>query len=71
MLDIKTMSSNLREEQISDFLFGEEGDVDARLEYQIFVHLYKVYVRPHLEFCVQAWSWSPYLKADKEKLEEV
>ena len=34
-----------------------------------FIQLYKVYVRPHLEYCVQAWS--PYLKADKEKLEKV
>jgi ribonucleases P/MRP protein subunit RPP40 len=34
-----------------------------------FVQLYKQYVRPHLEFSVQAWS--PWQQADKEKLEKV
>jgi ribonuclease P/MRP protein subunit RPP40 len=40
-------------------------DIDKKT----FVQLYKVYVRPHLEYSVQAWS--PYWKADKEKLEKV
>ena len=31
--------------------------------------LYKSYVRPHLEFCVQAWS--PFLKKDKVILEKI
>ena len=34
-----------------------------------FVKLYKQYVRPHLEYCVQAWS--PWLLQDKELLENV
>jgi len=34
-----------------------------------FTNLYKSYVRPHLEFAVQAWS--PYLKKDKRTLEKV
>jgi hypothetical protein len=34
-----------------------------------YVRLYKQYVRPHLEFAVQAWS--PWLQADKEALEKV
>jgi hypothetical protein len=29
----------------------------------------KVYVRPHLEYCIQAWS--PYTQGDKDKLEQV
>ena len=31
--------------------------------------LYKSYIRPHLEYCVQAWS--PYLQKDKLMLENV
>ena len=31
--------------------------------------LYKTYVRPHLEFCVQVWS--PYLVGDIDALEKV
>ena len=31
--------------------------------------LYKTYIRPHLEYCVQAWS--PYLHKDVDKLESV
>ena len=34
-----------------------------------FVSLYKVYVRPHLEFAVPAWN--PWLKKDVEVLEKV
>ena len=36
---------------------------------EIFVRLYKAYVRPHLDFAVQAWS--PWTQADKEVLERV
>jgi ribonucleases P/MRP protein subunit RPP40 len=35
----------------------------------VFVQLYKQYVRPHLEFAVQAWS--PWHQADKDALEKV
>jgi hypothetical protein len=35
----------------------------------VFLQLYKQYVRPHLEFAVQAWS--PWHQADKEVLEKV
>ena len=35
----------------------------------IFTGLYKQYVRPHLEYAVQAWS--PWLEKDKEILESV
>ena len=38
-------------------------------EKQIILELYKTLVRPHLEYCVQAWN--PYLKQDIDKLERI
>ena len=35
----------------------------------VFVNLYKIYVRPHLEFCTSAWS--PWTEADLNTLEQV
>ena len=51
---------------------GVLGQISRAVKYRdkkTFIQIYKVYVRPHLEYCIQAWS--PYLKADKEKLEKV
>eukprot|EP00794_Sanderia_malayensis_P000782 gene782-73_t len=36
---------------------------------QLFMMLYKTYVRPHLEYCVQAWS--PYYIKDMKLIESV
>ena len=51
---------------------GVLGHISRAVNYRdkkTFIQLYKVYVRPHLEYCVQAWS--PYHKADMDKLEKV
>ena len=38
-------------------------------EKQLIVPLYKAIVRPHLEYCIQAWR--PYRKQDIDKLERI
>ena len=35
----------------------------------LFIFLYKTYVRPHLEYCIQLWC--PYLARDIDTLEKV
>jgi hypothetical protein len=48
------------------------GQISRAFQYRdkrTFLQLYKQYVRPHLEFSVQAWS--PWTVADKELLEKV
>ena len=38
-------------------------------EKSLIVPLYKAIVRPHLEYCIQAWS--PYLRKDIDMLEKI
>lgn len=40
-----------------------------RLSRDQFLSIYKTYVRPHLEYCIQAWS--PWLRKDIDVLEKV
>jgi len=40
-----------------------------RLDCEDFLLIYKTYIRPHLEYCIQ--SWSPYLQKDISCLESV
>ena len=43
--------------------------VSQRISKELFIFLYKTYVRPHLEYCVQLWC--PYLAKDIDTLERV
>ena len=48
------------------------GQISRAFNYKdrkVFMQLYKQYVRPHLEFAVQAWS--PRTGADRDLLEKV
>jgi len=40
-----------------------------RLDNDDFLLIYKIYIRPHVEYCIQAWS--PHLKKDIQCLEKV
>jgi hypothetical protein len=40
-----------------------------RLDKHDFLLIYKTYIRPHLEYCIQAWS--PHMKKDIRRLEAV
>ena len=70
------ITSDLKPSQQSSSAAGKAngvlGQISRAVNYRdkkTFIKLYKVYVRPHLEYCVQAWS--PYHKADMDKLEKV
>ena len=41
----------------------------TKLLRELFVFLYRTYVRPHLEYCIQLWC--PYLARNIDKLENV
>ena len=34
----------------------------------LIIYLYKAIVRPHLDYCIQAWS--PYIRKDRDMLEK-
>ena len=45
------------------------GLIRRTITYKLIVPLYKAKVRPHLEYCIQAWR--PYHKKDIDKLERI
>jgi len=47
---------------LTDWIFGLLNTDEFKI-------LYKTYVRPHMEFCIQAWS--PYLQKDTKCLENI
>jgi ribonuclease P/MRP protein subunit RPP40 len=71
-----TVSSNLKPgaqcSKAAGTAAGVLGQISNAFHYRdryTFVSLYKQYVRPHLEFAVQAWN--PWTQQDKDILEKV
>ena len=50
-------------------IIGLIGRTIMYKEKQLIVPMYRAIVRPHLEYCIQAWR--PYRKKDIEKLERI
>ena len=50
-------------------IIGLIGRTIMYKEKQLIVPMYKAVVRPHLEYCIQAWT--PYRKKDIDKLERI
>ena len=55
--------------RMAQVVLGQIGRAFHFRDRHVFIHLYKQYVRPHLEFAGQAWA--PWTAADKAVLENV
>ena len=66
---LKPSSQCSRAAQTGNRILGQMARAFSYRDKYTWLRLYKQYVRPHLENCVQAWS--PWNQADKELLESV
>ena len=67
--DLKSTSQAAKSAKKANQVLGQMARAFYYRDKFTWTHLYKTYVRCHLEYCVQAWS--PYYAADKELLEKV
>ena len=67
--DLKSSTQCLKSAAKARSVIGMVKRNFRRLDKEDFLLLYKTYIRPRMEYCVQAWS--PYLKKDIETLERV
>jgi len=69
MADLKPSTQCVTAAAVARSVMGMVRRNCRRLDKEDFLLIYKTYIRPHVEYCVQAWS--PYLKKDIECLEKV
>ena len=67
--DLKSSTQCVRSAAKARRIIGMVRRNFRRLDKEDFLLIYKTYIRPHLEYCVQ--SWSPHLVKDMECLERV
>jgi len=67
--DLKSSTQCVRSAAKARRIVGMVRRNFRRLDKEDFLLIYKTYIRPHLEYCVQAWS--PHLVKDMECLERV
>ena len=67
--DLKPSTQCIRSAAKARRIIGMVRRTFRKLDMKDFLILYKTYIRPHIEFCIQAWS--PFLNKDIEVLERV
>ena len=67
--DLKTATQVARAAAKANSVLGRIKNSFTFMDKDMFLALYKTLVRPHMEYCVQAWS--PYLRKDIDVLEKV
>jgi hypothetical protein len=67
--NLKPAAQCAKAAKTAQFVLGQITRAFRYRDRNVFMQLYKQYVRPHLEFAVQAWS--PWQQADKDVLERV
>ena len=67
--DMKPTAQCAKAARVAQAVLGQISRAFNYRDRHVFVRLYKQYVRPHLEFCTQAWA--PWTVADSAALEKV
>ena len=67
--DMKPTAQCAKAARVAQAVLGQISRAFNYRDRHVFVRLYKQYVRPHLEFCTQAWA--PWTVADSTALEKV
>ena len=66
---IRILSTGSEAARKANFILGSISSAFHFRDRHVFVNLYKIYIRPHLEFCTSGWS--PWTESDLNTLERV